>query len=239
MGRQPRVRTGCSSADSIFGVCPLLDQSGQSPILARSCLSANDPERTFGAEASRSQKFVKEEIDGGNLAVPGDDEIGSGVSRRLARAAGHPADPPAIADHLRRGEQLISEVRMSSLDHASDAVDLIATAVSAVGFVELRRLRGRFRRLLRVDARDQSLRTRHADCEAKGRYSVGHGFSRVGVEFGLHCLVPRVECGSGGLRITLHTLAKSAWPLADFQKYASKVAFVLNADIEVGFYFRF
>src|SRR4030095_6613927 len=88
------------------------------------------------AAVSRSRQLVKEEIDGGDLAVPGDDEIGSGVSRRLARTARHPTDPPPIADHLRRGERLISEVRMSSLDHARDAVDLVATAVDAVGFVE-------------------------------------------------------------------------------------------------------
>src|SRR5258708_26566767 len=63
-------------------------------------------------------ELVKEEIDGGNLAVPDDYEIGSGVSWRLARAARHPPDPTAIAYLLRRGERLILEVRMSSLDHA-------------------------------------------------------------------------------------------------------------------------
>ena len=83
---------------------------------------------------SSSRKLVKEEIDGGNLAVPDDYEIGSGVSWRLARAARHPPDPTAIADLLRRGERLILEVRMSSLDHACDAVDLVTAAVSAVRF---------------------------------------------------------------------------------------------------------
>ena len=94
-------------------------------------MSAFDPKRTFAAAVSRSRKLVKEEIDGGNLAVPGDYEIGSGVSRRLARAARHPPDPTAIAHLLRRGERLILEVRMSSLDHARDAVDLVAAAVNA------------------------------------------------------------------------------------------------------------
>ena len=82
---------------------------------------------------SSSRKLVKEEIDGGNLAVPDDYEIGSGVSW-LVRAARHPPDPTAIADLLRRGERLILEVRMSSLDHACDAVDLVTAAVSAVRF---------------------------------------------------------------------------------------------------------
>jgi len=76
------------------------------------------------AVMSSSRKLVKEEIDGGNLAVPDDYEIGSGVGWRLARAARYPPDPTAIAYLLRRGERLILEVRMSSLDHACDAVDL-------------------------------------------------------------------------------------------------------------------
>src|ERR1700675_5201161 len=65
-------------------------------------------------------ELVKEEIDGGNFAVPDDYEIGSGVSWRLAKAARHPPAPTAIAYLLRRGERLILEVRMSSLDHACD-----------------------------------------------------------------------------------------------------------------------
>jgi hypothetical protein len=99
-------------------------------------MSAFGTERTFAAAASRSRKLVKEEINGGNLAVSGDDEIGSGVSRRLGRAARHPTNPTPIAHHFKRGERPISEVRMSSLDHPRDAVDLVAAAVNAVGLVE-------------------------------------------------------------------------------------------------------
>src|SRR4029453_18776767 len=47
-----------------------------------------------------------------------------------------PTDPPPFAHHVRRGERLISEVRMTSLDHARDAVDLVATAINALGLVE-------------------------------------------------------------------------------------------------------
>src|SRR6266702_1050036 len=81
-------------------------------------------------------ELVKEEIDGGNFAVPDDYEIGSGVSWWPARAARYPPDPTAIAYLLRRGERLILEVRMSSLDHACDAVDLVTAMVSTVRFVE-------------------------------------------------------------------------------------------------------
>src|SRR5258707_2926849 len=80
--------------------------------------------------------LVKEEIDGGNFAVPDDHEIGSGISWRPARAARYPPDPTAIAYLLRRGERLILEVRMSSLDQASDAVDLVTATVSTLGLIE-------------------------------------------------------------------------------------------------------
>ena len=63
-------------------------------------------------------ELVKEEIDGSNLAVTGDYEIGSGVLWRAARATLHPPDPAAIAHLLRRGERWILKVRMSGLDHA-------------------------------------------------------------------------------------------------------------------------
>jgi hypothetical protein len=88
------------------------------------------------AAISRSRKLVKEEIEGGNLAVPDDDEIGAGVSWRLAGGARHPPDPTAIAYLLRRGDRLILEVGMIGLDHACDAVDLVTAAVSALRFVE-------------------------------------------------------------------------------------------------------
>jgi hypothetical protein len=57
----------------------------------------------------------------------------------LAATVWRPCDPPdptAIAYLLRRGERLILEVRMSSLDHACNAVDLVTAAVSTVRFVE-------------------------------------------------------------------------------------------------------
>jgi pimeloyl-ACP methyl ester carboxylesterase len=93
----------------------------------------------MGANAvAFTRALVKEEIDGGNSAVPNDYEIGSGVSWRLARAARHSPDPTAIAYGLRRGERLIFEVRVSRLDHPCNAVDLVTAAISTVRFVEHR-----------------------------------------------------------------------------------------------------
>src|SRR5258705_7983281 len=83
-----------------------------------------------------SRELVKKHIEGGNFAVSGDDEIGSGVLRRLARRAGHPTDPPPIADLLGRRDRLISKVGMSSLDLAGDAVDFVAAAMRAAVRVE-------------------------------------------------------------------------------------------------------
>src|SRR5882762_11977848 len=133
-------------------------------------------------------KLVKEEIDGGNFAVPDDYEIGSGVSWRLARAARHPPDPTAIAYLLRRGERLILEVRMSSLDHACDAVDLVTAAVSAVRFVE--------HGVFVEDLIDRCASTHWVDlaehfveiAKRQGRCSLGHGFSPVIVKLALRSL---------------------------------------------------
>src|SRR5882724_3306033 len=125
-------------------------------------------------------ELVKEEGDGGNFAVPGDHEIGSGVSWWPARAARYPPNPTAIAYLLRRGERLILEVRMSSLDHACDAVDLVTAAVSAVRFVE--------HSVFVEDLVDRCASTHGVDltehvveiATRQGRCSLGHGFSPVG-----------------------------------------------------------
>ena len=45
-------------------------------------------------------------------------------------------DSPAIAQSLRFCNWLISKVRVSSLDRASDAIDLVAATVDAPGLVE-------------------------------------------------------------------------------------------------------
>src|SRR5258708_11961425 len=73
---------------------------------------------------------------GGNRAVPGNDEISPGISWRLTRAARYPLDPPAIVQVLGLGNGLISKIRVSSLDRARDAIDLVAATVDAPGLVE-------------------------------------------------------------------------------------------------------
>ena len=49
------------------------------------------------APESNSGQLVEKEINSGNPAVPGNDEISTGVSRRFSRTALQPLDPLSIA----------------------------------------------------------------------------------------------------------------------------------------------
>ena len=71
---------------------------------------------------SSSGELVEKEIQGGNPAVLGNDEISPGVSWRLARAARYPLDPPAIAHFLGSGNWLISKVRVRVKDQDGNEV---------------------------------------------------------------------------------------------------------------------
>src|SRR6266404_7811232 len=123
-------------------------------------------------------RAIEKEIDGGNPAVPGDEEISPSVGWRLAGATRHPPDPHAIAQLLWRGDRLILKVRMSSLDHARDAVDLVAATVgAAVGVVEhaifvVDLVNGRATTCGVVFAEDVA-----EIAEYQGRCAVGHGLS--------------------------------------------------------------
>jgi hypothetical protein len=70
---------------------------------------------------------------------------------------------------------------MSSLDHAGDAVDLVATAVNAVGLVEygvfVEDLVDRFAPAHGINLSEHVMEV----AKQQGRYSVGHGFSRIDV----------------------------------------------------------
>src|ERR1043165_5659115 len=86
---------------------------------------------------ARLRQLVEEEINRGNAAVPGNDEVSPGVRGRLTRAARYPLDPPAFAQLLRLGNRVILKVRVSRLDSAGDAIDLVAATVDArLGVVE-------------------------------------------------------------------------------------------------------
>src|SRR4029077_15469906 len=113
--------------------------------------------------------------------VPGNDEISSGVSRRLTRSARYPSDQPAIARFLGLGSWLISKVRVSSLDRPCDAIDLVLTTVDArFGVVE--------HTVFGVDLVDGRAPTRGVVftedvpkiTDQQGRYAVGHGASLGG-----------------------------------------------------------
>src|SRR5258708_32817804 len=117
-----------------------------------------------------------EKKDGGNPAVPGNDEISTSVCWRLTRAARHPLDPPAIAHFLRLGYWLISKVRVSSLDRTRDSMDLVAASVDAsLGIVE--------HAIFGVDFFNRSARRRPVVltedvvkiADQQSRYGVGHG----------------------------------------------------------------
>src|ERR1700719_4209008 len=57
---------------------------------------------------------IEKEIEGGNPAVPGDEEISPGVGWRLAGGTRLPPDPRDITQLLRRGDRLVLKGRMRS-----------------------------------------------------------------------------------------------------------------------------
>src|ERR1700737_2622683 len=129
--------------------------------------------------------LVEKKINGGNPAVPGNDEISPGVGWRLTRAARYPLDPPVIAQFLGSGNWLISKVRVSSFDRARDAIDLVAATVDAPGLEE----HAIFGEDL-VDGRAPTRGVVFTEDVVKiagqqGRYAVGHGLSPLGIACGL------------------------------------------------------
>src|SRR5438034_6560104 len=110
-------------------------------------------------------------------SVPENEEISPGVIWRLTGTARSQLDPPAIAQFLGLGNWLISKVRVSSLDGARDAIDLVAATVDAPGLVE----HAIFGEDL-VDGRAATGGIVFTENVVKvagqqGRYAVGHGLS--------------------------------------------------------------
>ena len=114
---------------------------------------------------SSSGQFVEKEIDSFNPPVTGNEEIRSGVSRRFPGTTRYPFDAYGIAQFLGLGNWLISKVRVSSLDRARDAIDLVtATVGAAIWDRRTRQLRPRSRRWPRAGARDRFRRRHREDC---------------------------------------------------------------------------
>src|SRR5690348_14656455 len=85
---------------------------------------------SLAAESSSGQ-LVEKEVESGDAAVAGDEEISSGVRGRRAGAARYPFDAAAIAQLLGLGNGLILKVRVSRLDCAGDPVDFVAASKGA------------------------------------------------------------------------------------------------------------
>ena len=94
-------------------------------------------------------------------------------------------DPPAVAQFLGPGNWLISKVRVSSLDRARDAIDLVAATVDAPGLEE--------HAVFGEDLADGRAPTRGVVftedvveiADQQGRYAEGDGLSPLGIECGL------------------------------------------------------
>ena len=86
---------------------------------------------------SSSGPLIEKHVKRHDPAVPRDDEVSPGVSRHFTRASRYPWNHPCIAIFLRSVSHLISKVRVSRLDGARDAIDLVAaTNGSLAGIVE-------------------------------------------------------------------------------------------------------
>ncbi len=114
------------------------------------------PRRDLGTlqrRDARELQLVEKEINGGNPAIPGNDEISTSVCWRLIRAARYPLDPPAIAHFLRL------------VDRARDSIDLVAASVDAsLGIEEHAIFSEDFVSRRCADAPGRSHRRRREDC---------------------------------------------------------------------------
>jgi hypothetical protein len=99
-------------------------------------------------------------------------------------------DPPAIAQFLGPSNWVISKVRVSSLDHARDTIDLVAATVDAPRFVEYA--------IFGEDLVNGCAPTRGVVftedvvkiAGQQSRYAVGQCLSPLGIECGLRYLDP-------------------------------------------------
>lgn len=81
--------------------------------------------------------LVEEEINGGNPAVPGDNEVRTGDYWGFARPALQPLDSTTITNFFRPGNHPISKVRVLSPKRTRYPIDLGAASINIlVGFIE-------------------------------------------------------------------------------------------------------
>src|ERR1700722_13738391 len=141
------------------------------------------PGQDLSRAAGRSGPLVEKHVKRYDPAVTHDDEISPGVGRHFTRASRYPWNHPCIAIFLRIGSHLISKVRMSRLDRARDAIDLVPATNSALaGIVEHAIFGPEF-----VDGRAPSRGIVFTEdvveiAGQQGRYAVGHGLSPLGIE---------------------------------------------------------
>lgn len=82
-------------------------------------------------------QFVEKEINCCDPTVPRNDKVSPGISWSLTWTARYPSDTATIAQFFGFGNRLILEIRVSSLNRARDAIDLIAASIDAsLGIVE-------------------------------------------------------------------------------------------------------
>src|SRR5260370_37327556 len=81
--------------------------------------------------------MTQKETPGGNRAARDNDQIRPGVRWLPPGAPRSPWARPAVAHFLRLGDWLILKVRVSSLDRARDAINLVAATVDTLaGIIE-------------------------------------------------------------------------------------------------------
>ena len=162
---------------------------GLVPIVANPSLGHRTAEFSSG-------ELVKKKINGGNAAVPNNDEISPGVSWRLTKAARYPFNPSAIAQLLGRGNGLILKVRVTGPDLACDAIDL----VSAAEYTPRRIVKCAIFVVDLVDGRAPTRRVVFTEDVAKiagqqGRYAVGHDVSRIVGDYNYNAFRSVLHCG--------------------------------------------
>src|SRR5580704_7159394 len=120
---------------------------GISRFTARQAAAAPDPHRQSRPECQcipmsssgchSGGKRIEEEVERRDVAIAGDDEVGTGIGRGLAWPTRHPLDASGRpTEVLGFTDRRVAEIGVGRFDSAGYPVDLIPTAVDASGLVE-------------------------------------------------------------------------------------------------------